>query len=882
MRRVLTGWVLPLRLARREALRSRGRSVLVLVMVGLPVMAVVAAAVVLRTADVSSVESVERRLGDAAAQVTVQPGTTRVYQGADPERGGYGSEGTGDELGLDADEVDELLGGGRDLLPVASGSYRLVSGDGVAQAEASEVDLRDPLTAGLFRLTAGRWPASPDEVVVNQEVLDRGYAVGDRLAGPDASAPTPTVVGVAESTTLRALPVVAGPTGSLGLDAAGGPARWLVGGAPVTWSDVLRLNAEGAEVLSRAVLLDPPDPAEVPAEVTDLGGGPDPAVVATLSLVVAMVLLEVALLAGPAFAVGARRQARTLALLSSSGGTPRQVRRVVLAGAVVLGAAAAGVGAVAGTLLGVAVLPLVQRLSATWFGPVDVPWLLVLGVAGLGVLSALMAALVPAVLASRQDVVAVLAGRRGEPRASRRSPVVGAALLVVGVAAAVVGALGSGREVLVAVAGVSAVVGMVLLVPLVLDLLGRVAGRLPLALRYAVRDAARQRSRTAPAVAAVAATVAAVVALGVGAASDEKENRTLYQAQLADGSAVLGVGTDDAGEDPGDDPATWVAVRSLAERVVPDARLTDVRGLLGADSYVQLTGPDPDVPLLSSYGSVLGSDVLVGDEAVDRLPGLSAADRETIRAGLDSGRSVAFVDEVPRTDRPVEVGVQVLRIGDDGSETPVARADLPAVLVEAPGTAVPQLVLSDAAARQLDRPVRTVGVLVDGATISPEQEEQLVEGMQAVATYANVYVERGYQGEDQALVVLLVLGALGSVLVLGGTLTATFLALSEARSDLATLAAVGASPGTRRRVAAAYALVVGAVGAALGAVVGLVPGIAVAVPLTSATYGPVPTGPYVDVPWLLVGGLVVVLPVLTSALVLATSRSRLPLVARAA
>ena len=55
----------------------------------------------------------------------------------------------------------------------------------------------------------------------------------------------------------------------------------------------------------------------------------------------------------------------------------------------------------------------------------------------------------------------------------------------------------------------------------------------------------------------------------------------------------------------------------------------------------------------------------------------------------------------------------------------------------------------------------------------------------------------------------LVLGGLGAVLMLGGTLTATFLALSDARPDLATLSAVGASPRMRRGVAASYALVVG-------------------------------------------------------------------------
>jgi len=43
------------------------------------------------------------------------------------------------------------------------------------------------------------------------------------------------------------------------------------------------------------------------------------------------------------------------------------------------------------------------------------------------------------------------------------------------------------------------------------------------------------------------------------------------------------------------------------------------------------------------------------------------------------------------------------------------------------------------------------------------------------------------------------------VLVLGGTLTATFLALSDARPDFATMGAIGATPRTRRLVAAAYA-----------------------------------------------------------------------------
>jgi putative ABC transport system permease protein len=65
-------------------------------------------------------------------------------------------------------------------------------------------------------------------------------------------------------------------------------------------------------------------------------------------------------------------------------------------------------------------------------------------------------------------------------------------------------------------------------------------------------------------------------------------------------------------------------------------------------------------------------------------------------------------------------------------------------------------------------------------------------------------------------------------------------------------------------VAASYALVVGFVGAVLGALVGFIPGVAITYPLTSMPSGTCvgtgngpmgcETGPYLDVPWLLIAG----------------------------
>ncbi|MCW2793899.1 MAG: transporter permease, partial [Nocardioides sp.] len=565
MNRWLTGWRLSLRLARRDALRARGRSILVLVMIALPVLAVTAADVVLQTQDVSSVESLDRRLGSASAAVTVEKGIDRVVQAPDPDQGSS-SDGSRSAAPPTAEEISGLLGGAR-LVEMRTGETSVVTTKGEAYTEGTELDLRDPVAEGLFRLTSGRLPDAAGEVVVNRALADKGYAVGDHLDLADENADDPTIVGIAESTTIRDSPVAAGPIGSLHVTTYGATS-WLVAGGPVPWSTVLELNAHGASVLSRAVIMDPPS---VPPEVAQYMGRASGDVIAVIVLIVVMALIEVVLLAGPAFAVGARRQARSLALMASAGGTPPQTRRVVLAGAVVLGGTASLLGVVAGIGAGRALVPVLQRQDGAWFGPFDVPWLHLVGVAGFGVLSAFLAAVVPATIASRQDVVAVLAGRRGDRKPSFRSPVVGLVLLGLGVAGAAIGSRsssGTDGSYFIAGSAIASVLGMLLLVPVVLVAVSALASRLPLTLRYAARDAARHRTRTVPAVAAVAATVAGVVALGIALSSDEAQNEAEYTPSLARGVGVVtGAG----------DYATYTR---LVRREVPAASVAPVAGVV--------------------------------------------------------------------------------------------------------------------------------------------------------------------------------------------------------------------------------------------------------------------------------------------------------------
>ncbi|SDC37716.1 ABC transporter permease [Nocardioides lianchengensis] len=878
----MRGWRLPLRLAWRDALRSRARSALVLVMIALPVLGVTAATVLIATSNVSTVEGLDRELGDADALVAVREGVDEVAQAPNPDDGLDYDEDSG--TALTPAQLAAALGD-RPLTEVRQGWGMLRTDRGATDAQLTEVDLSDPLAARLVDLTDGRLPRAAGEVVVNQALADKGYDVGDplRLRGQDS--PESVVVGIAESSRVRSEPAVAGLVGSLGFETFDTSRTWLVGGGPMDWDEVLALNERGVSAYSRTVLEDPPPASEVPSEVEVYESSTDETALAIAALVVTMALLEVVLLAGPSFAVGARRQARTLALVAASGGTPAQARRVVLASAIVLGAVASVGGVLLGIALAAALLPLVQSFTSSWLGPFQVAWLPLIGVAGFGLVSAFLAAVVPAHLASRQDIVAVLGGRRGDRKPSLRSPLLGVVLLGVGIVGAVLGAR-PGGELLIAAAAIPAVLGMVLLVPVVLAVLGRLAGRLPLSLRFAVRDAARHRTRTVPAVAAVAATVTGVVALGISTSSDAAEARATYAPMLPAGAAIVStLGGQDAEQ-----------VRTAIGREVPGAEPTDIRGVRDAteEQYLEVTvTAGSDDWLLSSSSSVLGSSLLVGDELPPLLLGVDEDERTSAARVLAAGGAVAFTDRGVRGD---EVGVRVAR-SDGMTGEPIGRpvsATLPAVVIDVdPASTGPVAVLAPAAARQMDLEVTTVAVAITGARVTEEQEQAVTEVLAATASGQEMYVERGYRADGETLIIQLVLAGLGALLMLGGTLTATFLALSDARPDLATLSAVGASPRTRRGVAASYALVVGFVGAVLGAAVGFVPGMAVSRPLTtmggetcvitgsgSCTPSGVQVGPFLDVPWLLILGIVVVLPLLTAAVVGLTARSRLPLVAR--
>lgn len=812
-------------------------------LIALPVTAIVAGDTLRRTADTSVAESLAQRIGAADALIRSSGQAGAVDQ--DPTLQATGSSGAlGGTLRRTTGDVLSRLPAGSRLVPVSEGVTTVPTAVGQLRVTTRALDLRDPLTRGLYPVVTGRLPRTGSEVAVSARVADRGYGIGGTLPVAGTSYDVVAVV--------RLLPGEGGSAYAVGLPGTlttEPPVLWLAQvPAGLSWPQVRELNRTGLFALSRRVVQDPPPAAELTLTV----GSESKAFVVLLGT---LALLQIVLLAAPAFVIGARRQRRVLALLGATGAEPAHVRRFVLAQGVVLGGAASCAGAALG--VGVAA---VARPLLTDPGPFEVSATTVLVTVTVGALSAVLAALVPALVAGRQDVLAGLTGRRGARGRSLPTFGAGLALFGVGVFGGVLAARPSAGMYAPVFAAVPTVLGASLLTPAVLALLARAAGRLPFSMRFALRDAARTRGRTSAAAAAVTVMVSAIVALGIGGASDAAQARATYVPTSPRGTSLvsqLGATAQDA-----------IRVRQSVEGQLPGVGISS---LDGPSSQAQIDVSDPAVPFLLSSSGGLGTSALVGDQSLSML-GLTGATLTRARDELARGHLVVPADQPGRT------GPVVLRqLGPTGDPS---RSDtVPAYRVASfAGTAPVSVVMSQATARRLGIHPVAVAFLID-ATLSTDQEQRVQEALQAAGA-GFLTVERGYQDRGRRGALLL-LGAVGSVLLLGGTLSAALLALSDARPDFATLMAVGAPPTVRRAVAASYAAVLGFLGALLGAVAGFVPGIAVSFPLTrSATTVTGQPSSFLDIPWLLVLYVVLGVPLLAALGAACLTRSRLPLTVR--
>lgn len=898
----MSSWRATLRIARRDARRAKGRSALVIAMIALPVLGVVAIDVVVRTDELSPEQSAARTMGQADA-VLFDSGYTSVPQFEEPANG---VEVVLRPDGGEVDVVAALPTGSRVLSSVTLASRTVSAGDRTTRGELRDLDITDPIAVGLYTPTEGRAPAGDDEAALTTAFADRlGVGVGDRVE-VDEPQRSLTVVGLvrgAQTKTERTLLVAPGtlpePPSAGGYGAVESTQQLVDVPGPLDLSTVLALNAEGLYVEPRVPVPGAPvyDSAVQGEELAVVG------------LVVGMALLEVVLLAGPAFAVGAKRQARQLALLSATGGEKRDVRRTVLGAGLVLGGVAAVAGAVGGVALGAAVMAAVARYGTTYTAPLDVRPVEVLGIALVGVVTALLAAVLPARTAAKQDVVAALTGRRGVVRTSRLLTAAGVVAVIAGALLALQGA--RSRDVVLLLSGsIVAELGLVATTPALVGLAGRLGPRLPVGPRLALRDASRNRSRTAPAVAAILAAVAGTVAVGTYVTSLDRYDEQRYEPVAALGTVVQYLDEDARPRAAAIEqavrthlPVDDVLVLSSFSTSATDGSYTDVSAAfppkdrcpleaiyLAAGSISpeqeQASFDDPrcngelysEVYGTPSFsGASVGSNLVGGPEVLPMVLGTTSPE---LAAALETGGVVAPA-------RLVHGGVVSVQVstGDGSAEPPDLReVELPAVAL--PDGADPVVVLGPAAAAALEleaRP-RTLVSTVTRVPTSDEEDRLLAALRQAELSDVSTYVERGYQSNYGLGLVALAGGS--ALLVLGASGIATGLAAADGRADLSTLAAVGATPGLRRRLAAFQSAVTAGLGTLLGVAAGLVPALGLIGALNSsarAAPGFAATDLYpVVVPWALLAVTVLVVPVLAALAAGLLTRSRLPLVRRPA
>lgn len=911
--RWLASWRVSLRMAGRDVRRYRGRSILVLVMVALPLALIVAGIVWAASGSLSAKDRIPFTMGPGAA-VLYGPGERQVQQGLEGnsnysnEQGpatpipGYDSQGP---LAERAAAIGALAGG--EVIPVAAGDFRWTSGK--RHPYGTALFVADPgRLAPRFELISGRWPSDNSEVVVTPAGLDEGMPesglfeirVGDQ-------ARTVTVVGQA-----KGYQPYGGMAGLVTTESWTPALTWdlnwvLLRDQPVRWPEVTSLNAYGLGVDSREVLTNPPADLGLPQDYYDQEAAQTRSLRTGAALAGTSLFVITALLVGPAFAVSAGRQRRALALAASNGAETRQLRRTVLAQALLLGVMGVLIGAALGAAAIAAGLVVWQRLHpATTLGLFDLPPLPVAIVCACGVLAALTAALIPSMRLGRLDIVGVMKGQNVSPRLNRVVPVAGLVLFLLGIAGLYIAVTRDRTS-----AGIGGVLGLIvgslMFIPLLLVGAGRLAGRFPVAVRMATRDSARQRHRAVPTVAALMAGAALLATFAVALASDTAHQARTYQPQAPAGEGYAYVGASDL-RDLQDTIAanapTWVtSVDRSAGFEWPEGMTSEPTKLpfvasLAAGCSLAQSLPDPlsdsasnaCLGFTSEGGNMQGAIAVWPAAEIVRRLHLDPTEAAAVRSGVVlvaptrqqilTGGTLTMVSGTFARD--ADSGA--LRDITSGSQVTLPALPLPADTFDR-GALDAQfgLVVSLEKATELGWSLRTERLSFHdpGGAITAERQKAVSEFM---LYDGQLYVERGFQREDAKI--MLGVFALAVFLLTTVTLISTSLALAEQQSDMATLAAVGATKGTRRRFAAAQAGTVALIGSALGILIGIIAGIAISYPLTAHTWDPV-TGaqltltPTVHIPVLNLLSVLAGVPLL-AALIAAVAIRRAPAVTRRA
>jgi putative ABC transport system permease protein len=686
--------------------------------------------------------------------------------------------------------------------------------------------------APLLSLVSGTYPAGPGQVALTSQVAARyGAHVGGTW---HAAGPTWRVTGIVQD--------------------------------PSNLADQFALVAPGQiRHPSQAIMLLGPAAARklsgvtvpaVPAATVSLPyqqvSGVSPAV---LILVVEVLgLAFIGLVSVASFSVMAQRRLRALGMLGAIGATERNLRLVMIAGGLVVGATSALAGAVLGLAAWIAYAPTVQRDTGHAVDATRLPWwAFAIGIV-LAIATSALASRRPAKTMAAVPVVAALSGRPAPPRAVHRSALPGVIVFAAGLAClASAGGLngvasgngphgggGGGGHALFLLAGlVITVTGVCLLAPLAISVLAAgAAPRLPVAIRIALRDLVRYRARSGAALAAT--TFAVFLAMGICIVASIRFDSPLNWIGPNLSSNQVTVGATQSPTPGQSTPLSAAQLATLTTRVntLAASLHTSAVPLESASTLYQVGLPAHGVqnftgtvyvatPQLLATSGIKASQIAPGTDILTMRPGLAGLPH------VEMFWNVGFVSDGSSPPHyPGSAGGPPCTLSNHCLASPAIQtvSSLPS------GTSAPNTVVTEYAVSKYHMQPQLFGWLIQAP--APLTAAQL----SAVRQFGNANEVQVQTATYNPSLVDFTDGAtaLGIVIALSVLAMSVGLIRSETAPNLRTLTAAGASGMTRRTITAATAAALGLLGAILGTAGAVIAAMAWTHGGLSATAGGVP------------------------------------------
>jgi putative ABC transport system permease protein len=390
--------------------------------------------------------------------------------------------------------------------------------------------------------------------------------------------------------------------------------------------------------------------------------------------------------------------------------------------------------------------------------------------------------------------------------------------------------------------------------------------RWPVSARFAGRDAARHRHRTTPAVAAIMIVVAGASGVAIGLTGTEQVNELRYAPQLPEN--VLRI-TPVVPARAADGEATLDRAADLAA-MLPGATVIPIHQPIAADGPwglepVHLWPPEEWWNECAENCEAVGGPLYIGGpELYETLLGHEPG--QQVLQALADGAAIVLDSAVVHDESVSLMG------WDEEREHELARLDSHVIDYDgAYHQSLPGGFITEQTAAEHNLDVGMFGAHIPFDEAATEDEiDAAIGAAEDLGFYS--YVERGctYCGVPPGVFLALVGGS--ALVTLVGVGVTVALAAVEGRADLATMAAVGASPRRRRAIAGWQALVVGGLGTALGVALG-----GFYVYLLWPAIG----APGFTVPWQTLGLIAVAVPLLAVLVAIVFTPSRLPVIRRA-